>query len=280
MSFQDYIISILSSAVVSGALVGILIWLSREWMSARIKGSIQHEYDQKLEAHKAQLKAENEVAFLELRSAIEREAALHAAAHASFSEGQKAAMERKLNAVDRLWGQVIHLRGSLPPILTFIDVLTVDEYKGTKDHPTFQALSGELSPEKVAGMISKEDAPIENVRPYVGEYMWAIFFSYQAIMLRLLFLLHLGRDDAAKIEWHKDSGVRQLMEAVLRKKEIEEFDAMQFGKVSWLQRQLESKILTASAKVISGEEFGEEALKQARLIQQRAAQLQAETKTA
>lgn len=280
MSFQDYIISILSSVAVSGALVGILIWLSRGWMSARLRGSIQHEYGQKLEAHKAQLKAENEVALLELRSAVEREAALHAAAHASFSEGQKAAMERKLKAVDRLWGQVIHLRGSLPPILTFVDVLTVDEYKDAKDHPTFQALSGDLSPDKIAGIVGKEGAPIESVRPYVGEYMWVIFFSYQAIMLRLLFLLHLGRDDAAKIEWHKDSGVRQLVKAVLRKEEIEEFDAMQFSKVSWLQRRLESKILSASSKVISGEEFGEESLQQVRLIQQRAAQLQAETKTA
>ena len=145
MSFQDYIISILSSAVVSGALVGILIWFSREWMSARIKGSIQHEYNQKLEAHKAQLKAENEVAFLELRSAIEREAALHATAHASFSEGQKAAMERKLSAVDRLWGQVINIRDTLPPILVFIDALTVDEYKDAKDHPTLQVAGVKLA---------------------------------------------------------------------------------------------------------------------------------------
>jgi len=67
---------------------------------------------------------------------------------------------------------------------------------------------------------------------------------------------------------------------VLRKKEIEEFDAMHFGKVSWLQRRLESKILDASSKVISGEEFGEKALQQARLIQQSAAQLQAKTKKA
>jgi hypothetical protein len=249
-------------------------------MSTRIKGSIQHEYDQKLEVHKAQLKAENEVAFLELKASVEREAALHAVAHSSFSEGQKAAMERKLSAVDRLWEKVINLRGSLPPILTFIDVLTVDEYKGAKDHPSFQAMSGELSPEIIASMVDSKDGPIESVRPYVGEYMWAVFFSYQAIMLRVLFLLHLGRDNAAKIEWHKDPGTRQLMEAVLTRKELEEFDSTKFGKITWIQRRLESKILSASSKVISGEEFGDESLKQAGLIQQRAAQLQENAKKA
>lgn len=99
-------------------------------------------------------------------------------------------------------------------------------------------------------------------------------------MLRLLFLLHLGRDDAAKIEWHKDQGIRQLMEAVLTAGECNEFDQMQFGKVSWLQRRLESKILAESRKIISGEEFGAESLEQARLIQQRAAKVQADSKMA
>lgn len=93
MLFQDYIISILSSVVVSGALVGILIYLSREWMSARIKGSIKHEYDQKLVAHKAQLKAENDVALLELRSTIEREATPYTLSH----------MLHSLKAKRRLW---------------------------------------------------------------------------------------------------------------------------------------------------------------------------------
>lgn len=280
MHLQDLIITIISSATVSSALVAILIWLSREWISTRIKSSIQYEYDQKLEVHKAQLKAENEVALLELKTAIEREAALHTAAYGSFSEGQKAAMERKLSAVDRLWDRVLQLRGSLPPILTFIDVLTVGEYKGIKNHPTFQALTGELSKEKIAGMVSNEAGPIEKVRPYVGEYMWAIFFSYQAIMLRTLFLLYLGRDDAEKIEWFKDSGIRQLMEAVFTPEEIKEFDQTQFGKISWLQRKVDSKLIAASGKVISGEAFAAESLEQAKLIQQRAAQLQTKTEMA
>ena len=280
MAAQDLVTSIIASVTASSALAGIVIWLSREWISARLKTSIQHEYDQKLEAHKAHLKAENEVALLKLTTGLEREAALHAAAHASFAEGQKAAMERKLNAIDKLWDKILTLRGGLPPILTFIDVLTVDEYKGAKNHPTFQALSGELSQEKVATLAGGEGGQIEKVRPYIGEYLWALFFSYQAIMLRLLFLLHLGRDDAAKIEWHKDQGIRQLMEAVLTAGECNEFDQMQFGKVSWLQRRLESKILAESRKIISGEEFGAESLEQARLIQQRAAKVQADSKMA
>jgi hypothetical protein len=274
---MELIVSIISSAAVSSALVAILLWLSREWISMRLKGSIQHEYDQKLEVHKAQLKAATEVAFLELKTAIEREAALHSAAYASFSEGQKAAMERKLQAVDRIWDQILSLRRGLPPIFAFIDVLTVAEYKGIKNHPTFQKLAGQLSEDQINSMVKNDDSPIEQVRPYVGEFVWAIFYSYQLIMLRTLFLLYLGRNDAEKIEWFKDAPIRHAMEAVLTLEELKEFDQIQFGKISWLQRTLDAKVIAASRKVITGESFAVEALEQAKLIQQRAAQLKTRT---
>lgn len=80
--------TILTSLVSSG----ILVWVFKEWLSTRLRTSIQHEYDRKLESLKADLS---------------REAAFHAAAHSSFAEGQKAAMERKLAAIDRLWQSLI-----------------------------------------------------------------------------------------------------------------------------------------------------------------------------
>jgi hypothetical protein len=120
----DFLFSVASAAVTSG----LLMWLFKEWLSARLKGSIQHEYDRKLEAFKAALKTEPEMAVLDIKTTIAREAAFHVAAHASFAEGQKAAMERKLSAVDSLWRCVLQLRASLPPVLTVKDVMTVDEY--------------------------------------------------------------------------------------------------------------------------------------------------------
>jgi hypothetical protein len=171
---SEIAISILTSLAASGALVVMLIWLSKEWITARLRTSIQHEYNQKLESLKSQLKAESDVALVELRAAIERQANLLAAAHSSFAEGQKAAMERKLLAVDTLWSCVLRLRANLPPILGFIDVLTVDEYKGIKSDPTFDALSRDWPVEKISQLA---DTQVEQVRPYVGEYTWAVFYS-------------------------------------------------------------------------------------------------------
>lgn len=265
-------IEIIRSAVSGAAAAALLIWLFREWISVRLKSGIQHEYDQKLEAHKAQLKAEQEVFVLNIKTAVARETALHAAGHASFSEGQKASMERKLNGIDRLWAEVLRFRNCLPPVIGFMDILTVDEYRGAKDHPDFRALSQGLSQETIMGFASASSS-IEEIRPYVGEYLWSVYGCYQAVLLRLLLLLCWGRSDADKMEWHKDGGIRQLIGAVLKPSEVEEFDQKTFGKVGWLKQRLESKILAATQKVVSGEAFGADSLKQAMELQERVAQL-------
>jgi hypothetical protein len=270
---MDFITNIITSSAVSG----ILIWISREWISSRIKASIQHEYDQKLEAHKARLKAENDIALLQLRTALEREAALHAVAHTSFSEGQKAAMERRLNAFEKFWNIVLKLRNSLPSLLVYIDISSVDEYEKLVDHQGFRSLVQDLTHEKITIMADSIFGKIEEVRPYVGEYMWAILWSYRAIMFRLLILLHDGLTDREKMNWNKDSGIRPLISVVLTPEELREFDGRKFAQVSWLQQCLESKILSAARKVISGEEFGAESLDQARQIQEQVAQLQRKT---
>jgi hypothetical protein len=51
MEEMDAILSILSG----GATGAILVWILRGWISERLKQSIQHEYSQKLETHKAEL---------------------------------------------------------------------------------------------------------------------------------------------------------------------------------------------------------------------------------
>lgn len=54
----DFAVTVISSAAVSAALSGLLLWLTKTWVAERLKNAIKAEYDTKLESHKAQLKAE------------------------------------------------------------------------------------------------------------------------------------------------------------------------------------------------------------------------------
>lgn len=117
---------------------------------------------------------------------------------------------------------------------------------------------------------------LERVRPYVGEYLWAIFSTYQVLITRIVLLIQMGEKNPKKLNWHQDSGMRQLLVSSLSAQEIAEFDATKIGKVGWLQRNYESKIFQAMQKVISGQEFGEEALKQAQDMEEKIQQLRQE----
>ena len=61
---NEIIISIISSGFVSS----LVVWLTKTWISERLKDSIKHEYAQKLETYKAELKAVNDVELEKLRS--------------------------------------------------------------------------------------------------------------------------------------------------------------------------------------------------------------------
>lgn len=83
---ENFIAQVLASATVSTALSAILVWLTKTWISERLRGSIKSEYDQRLEAHKAQLKAQSDVEIEKLRSQLSISAAEHQVRFANLHE--------------------------------------------------------------------------------------------------------------------------------------------------------------------------------------------------
>ena len=64
------ITAILSSVLVSGALV----WLTKSWITERLRNSIRHEYQLKLESHKSQIKYEAEQELVHIKSQLQIDA--------------------------------------------------------------------------------------------------------------------------------------------------------------------------------------------------------------
>jgi hypothetical protein len=67
---QEFLVTIISSAAVSSVLAGLLIWLTKSWISERLKNAIKNEYDEKLESHKSKLKAQTDVEIEKLKSSL------------------------------------------------------------------------------------------------------------------------------------------------------------------------------------------------------------------
>lgn len=265
---QAFALTVLSSAGASFALSGAVVWLARTWIGERLQASIRHEYDQRLAALNAELRSNGDANLASLKAEIDRQSEQLRIASSSFNEVQKAAIARKLDAVDVLWTGILAAREVIPPIMSFIDILTVDEYVAAKDAPTFRELTGDLDQTKVMKIAMDARGNLERVRPYVGEYVWALFATFQAVMMRTVFLIHLSKEDAAKLNWHQDGGIRQLISSAFGSEGLEQFDQVRIGKVGWLREQFERRILGAMEKLITGKEFGEAALRQAQAMEE------------
>jgi hypothetical protein len=73
----EFALNLLTSAALSLVLSGFVVWLTKAWISERLKNAIKHEYDEKLESHKAQLKAQADVETEKLKASLSVSAAEH-----------------------------------------------------------------------------------------------------------------------------------------------------------------------------------------------------------
>ena len=259
MSWSDITSSPMLSTIIF-VLAGFLGWLARHSAGSWIDTKIEHKHAKALQIHK------NE---------INQKFALYETSQQSYTEGQKASVEKKLDAIDQLWAKILVIRNNAPPLIFLIDILDegeIDEYRKIKNHPDVQKIWGDFSiaalKRKMENISDSKGEPIENIRPYVGEYLWSIFFSYKSIYLRLHLMLQL-RTDAEHLKWNRDEVMAEIIEVILTSSERDKFAQMTIGRFSWLQRKLESKMLSEMQRIISGKQFGSETFEQGRLILQK-----------
>jgi hypothetical protein len=65
---DEFLKNLPANITVSAVMTGFVVWLTKSWISERLKDSIQHEYNQLLESHKAQLAAANQGTLERLRA--------------------------------------------------------------------------------------------------------------------------------------------------------------------------------------------------------------------
>ncbi len=74
---SDFILQIVTSSFAGFSTSAIIIGLTKQWVSERLKNAIKAEYDLKLETHKAQLKSQSDVEIEKLRSQLNLAALEH-----------------------------------------------------------------------------------------------------------------------------------------------------------------------------------------------------------
>jgi len=96
-------------AISTTALLSLILWLLRSVISTRLRASVQHEFDQKLETMRATLRSSEEAFKADLRGKEAQIAALRSGVMSALASRQAALDKRRIEAVDQLWSAITSL---------------------------------------------------------------------------------------------------------------------------------------------------------------------------
>lgn len=111
---SDFVLQIIVSVFSALSASGFVIWLTKQWISERLKNAIKNEYDVKLETHKAELKANSDVEIEKLRSQLNLAAKEHDIVFSKLHEKRAeaiAAIYAELRKIDKCLQDLVTVVG-------------------------------------------------------------------------------------------------------------------------------------------------------------------------
>jgi hypothetical protein len=168
MSLVDWV-----PALSTTALLAIVLYLSRAVIMMRLKNSVQHEFDRKLEMLRTDLHNSEESFRADLRSKENQIAALHSGAMSGLMSRQAALAKRRLQAVDQLWLALTSLapqRATAETVALFkFEAAAEEAAKNPRLREMFKSIGAPFEQQKMTGNEAAK------ARPFVSPLAWAFF---------------------------------------------------------------------------------------------------------
>lgn len=207
MTIQEWI-----PAVSTTFLFGLAVWLFRGLIATRLAKSVQHEFDNKLEEVRSELRKSEQAFQADLRSKETQIAALRSGALSALASRQAALDRRRLQAVDELWSAVTSLAKLkyASMVMGTVDFDKASELvaKNSNVQEIFKVFAGPIEPLQLAN-----DAP--KARPFVTQIAWALFSAYQSIILFAVTQLQILKTGVDGAKYLKTDSIENLIKVAL-----------------------------------------------------------------
>ena len=261
-------------AIMVTSMFAFALWLGRNLISVRLAKSVQHEFDQKIESVKTNLRASEERFKAQLREKETEIATLRSGALSVLASRHAALDKRRLEAVDQLWSSYNDLAPARA-IAIQMSIVKFESAASEAEHnpklrQAFDIIGNGFDSKKI------EFTGATLARPYVTPMVWAVFSAISAITVHSVICFQIIKGGLGKIDLGDDKTIKKLVNVVLP--HYSEY--LQNGGASVypnILEALEVKLLDEINNMLSGAESDKVNVQQASEIMKEAKALQAVT---
>lgn len=237
-------IALLIAIIVAQAIFGfIFLKLAPTAIMKFAETEIERRSDIKLEKVKGDIQG----SYATLKSSVDMLTASNTGLHPHI-----------IDAVSALWGLIVDMKHSFSGMVTFDSLFLADEaaaaFKDEAKHHRLIALVEKHRKEfeNLAANSAVLEPNLDRHRLFCGDRLWLIFFITRAVYMRSSILIARSFQKKDFDDWRKDSGIHQLLGAVLTKEFIEQARARPIGGLAAALAQLEAEFLHEATRVMSG----------------------------
>lgn len=173
--------------------------------------------------------------------------------------------QKRFSAVERLWEAVLDLKKSFQLTLFFYGILVPSEYDSMINENNALGAALNSTTEQAITDAGTRVEDIESLRPYIGDELWALFFTYRSFLMRLAYLLIVGKRKAHISDWREDQPVIEMLRRVIPSEALErillpkENVSAVYNAESMLQSLILAKVqlITSGRHLVHVEQSGE-----------------------
>ena len=240
----------------------VIIWLSRNLIVTRLTNAVRHEYDEKIEKLKTELRQSEEAFKADLRAKEAQIDALRSGALSGMANRQAAIFQRQLRAIEQLWEAVVSL-GPAKAASAWMAVVKFEAAaKEAAKNPRFREMFEIIGNIDLNNMQTNQAV---KTRPFISQLAWAYYSAYQAIVFHAVARLHMLKNGIDMVEVIDSEGVTKLVKVALPH-QVEYIEKYGPGAFHYLLDELESNLLLAFQLMLKGEEADKDTLEKAAAI--------------
>jgi hypothetical protein len=248
------------ASLTTTGLLAVILWLGRNLIATRLTKSVEHEFNEKLELLRTQIREREERLKADLRRKETEIAALRSGALAALANRQVSLDKRRLDAVDQLWTSVI----ALAPARAIMGMMSVINFETAarraeqdpKTRQVFEAMGSGFDIKTI------DVSGAAKARPFLSPMVWAIYSAVNAVTMHAVMRWNVLRNGFGTQDFMDNEAIAKLLKIVLphHSESIDKYGPSMYYHVL---EELDARLLSELQNMLSGVEADKASIAQA-----------------